>query len=265
MSSQARPKFTKRQNRLIHAHPLSGFSLLEVLLAIAILSLVGALIYGGFAQTTINKKRVETDLDHSRTVHMALERMARELSMAFVSTHVNINPNLQTMRTAFIGKDRPGNDRIDFTSFSHRRLYRNVHESDQNSISYFLTSHPNDPSNKVLARREQNRIDEDPSQGGKSQILLENVDSFDVEYFDPLTSQWIKTWNTTQATGQLNRLPSQIRIKLGVKDPHRPRRKQEFGTRVSIPLTYALNHSNYKPIESNTSSPLSQITRLDRF
>jgi general secretion pathway protein J len=224
-----------------------GFTLLEILLAIAILSFVGALIYGGFAQTSLNKERVEDDIDHSRIVHTALQRMGRELSMAFISTHVNADPQLQASKTVFIGTDRLNGDRIDFNSFSHRRLYRNAHESDQNSISYFVTQHPDDPDLQVLARREENRIDEDPLRGGKSLILIEGVEELDIEYLDPLSKQWVKSWDSTDPAGQLNRLPTQVRIRIAVRDPRRPGRVEEFGTRVMIPLTFALNHANYNP------------------
>jgi general secretion pathway protein J len=224
-----------------------GFTLLEIMLAVSVLALVGTMIYGGFSQTALNKARIEEDVDHSRIIHMALARMARELTMAFVSTHVNPSLDLRVVDTAFIGKDNGKDDRIDFTSFSHRRLYRNARESDQNEISYFVTEHPDDPGVLVLARREQNRIDEDPRRGGKSQILVENVEEFNVEYFDPLLTDWVQTWNTEDMLAQPNRLPTQVRIRLAVKDPRRRGETQAFGTRVMIPLTYALNHASYNP------------------
>jgi len=224
-----------------------GFTLLEVILAVTVLALVGTMVYGGFSQTALNKARVEGDVDHSRIVHMALERMTRELSMAFVSTHVNPSLDLRVVDTAFVGKDHGREDRIDFTSFSHRRLFRNARESDQNEISYFVTEHPDDSDTQVLARREQNRIDDDPRRGGKSQILVENVEEFNVEYYDPLLSEWVETWDTEDVLAQPNRLPTQVRIRLGVTHPRRRGETQVFGTRVTIPLTYALNHANYNP------------------
>jgi general secretion pathway protein J len=224
-----------------------GFTLLEIILAVSVLALVGTMIYGGFSQTALNKARVEEDVDHSRIVHMALERMARELTMAFVSTHVNPSLDLRVVETAFIGRDNGKDDRIDFTSFSHRRLYRDARESDQNEISYFVTEHPDEPGMEVLARREQNRIDDDPRRGGKSQILVENVEEFNLEYFDPLLTDWVQTWDTIDVLAQPNRLPTQVRIRLTVQDPRRRGQTQTFGTRVMIPLTYALNHANYNP------------------
>ena len=224
-----------------------GFTLIEVMVAVAILGLVGTLVYQGFAQTALNKARVETDVDFYRTVNLALERMAREISMAYVSTHVNPALALQVSKTTFLGTDSAKNDRIDFTSFSHRRLYRGAHESDQNEISYFVTDHPDDPGIQVLARREDSRIDEDPEHGGRSEILVEGVEEFELEYYDPLTSEWLREWDAVQPLGQPNRLPTQVRIRLVVQDPRDPDRTRVFGTRTSLPMTHALNHANYNP------------------
>ncbi|MEM7138085.1 MAG: prepilin-type N-terminal cleavage/methylation domain-containing protein [Myxococcota bacterium] len=224
-----------------------GFTLVEIILAMAILALVGTMIYGGFSQTALNKARVESDIDHYQTVHMALERMVREVTMAFVSTHVNPSLDLRTITTAFVGSDGGSEDRLDFTSFSHRRLYRDARESDQNEISYFVTDDPDTPGERVLARREENRIDEDPTRGGKSQILVRGVEEYNVEYFDPLLSEWVSEWATDDRFKQPNRLPTQVRFRITVKDPSRPGRTQTFGTRATIPLTFALNHANYNP------------------
>jgi len=222
-------------------------TLIEAMVAITILAIVTAMIWGGFSQTARNKEVIEADVDRYHVVRSALERMARELSMAYVSIHRNPSPSMQTMVTAFEGNDHGDDDRLDFTSFSHQRLFRNAHESDQNEISYFLTDHPEHRDVRVLARREQNRVDDDPQRGGKVEILVEDVLGFELEYLDPLSGQWLDSWSTSQGAGQPNRLPSQVRIRLTIPDPRGGRHPRTFGTRATIPLTYALNHSVYNP------------------
>jgi general secretion pathway protein J len=167
--------------------------------------------------------------------------------MAYTSAQLNPNTALQVMNTAFIGTDRGSGDRIDFTSFSHHRLYRDAHESDQNELSYFVTRHPDDSSINVLARREQSRVDDDPRRGGRVQILVEDVKGFELEYYDPLSDEWQDTWDTTQPAMQPNRLPMQVKITLTIPDIRYPSRERAFGTRASLPITWALNHSIYNP------------------
>jgi general secretion pathway protein J len=223
----------------------SGITLVEAMVAVTILAIVATMVWGGFSQTARNKRRVEEQLEHYHVVRAALERMVRELKMAYVSVHVNPNPQLRTVKTAFVGKDRGHRDRLDFTSFSHRRLMRNAHESDQHELSYFVAQHPDEPDQNVLARREQDRVDDKPQQGGNIQILVEDVEELDIEYLDPLSGEWLRSWDTTQAAMQPNRLPAQVKITLTVPDIHDEDETQTFGTRASIPLRWALNHAVY--------------------
>lgn len=222
-------------------------TLVEVMAAMAVFAVIATTLYSGLIQTMNNKKRVEAELDRYHEIHMGLERMARELSMAYVSAHLNPNPSLQVIKTTFKGTEDGSNSRIDFTSFSHRRLYRDAHESDQNELSYFVTNHPEDRSREVLARREQRRVDDDPTEGGEAQILIDDIEEFNLRYLDPETGEWLSTWDatywgTTVGT-QPNRLPSQVEIKITVPNVRGKGESQTFGTRAMIPIRYALNHA----------------------
>ena len=168
--------------------------------------------------------------------------------MAYTSAQRNPDESLQPMITAFIAKQKGTGTRLDFTSFSHIRLYRDAHESDQNELSYFVTDHPEDSSRDVLARREQRRVDEDPQEGGISQILVDDVISFELSFLDPLSGEWLSSWDTTQAAMQPNRLPSQVKILLTIPNIRGRGPDQTFGTRAAIPIRFALNHAIYKAL-----------------
>lgn len=239
---------------------VAGMSLVEVLVAVTILAMIGTLIVGGFVQTAKNKKRIEAQSEYHHVVNSALERMQREISMAFVSVHQNPSEALIVHRTAFIGSDRGDNDRLNFTSFSHQRLYRDAPESDQNELSYFIARDP-ETGIDTLVRREERRIDDDPEHGGRVQILTPNpsgngvieVRGLDFEYLDPVSWEWLRTWDTTQVTAQPNRLPAQVRITLTVADfPARAALEGEsppdrvLSTRAVLPLNWALNHAAYR-------------------
>ncbi len=221
----------------------AGITLIEVMIAVAILGLITVTVWGTFSQMITARARMDEGLDRNHTMTMAVERMARELSQAFVSTHQNPNPSLQVVGTAFEGIDHGDRDRINFTSFSHQRLYRDAHESDQNELSYFIMRHPTEDYD-ILARRESPRIDDRPEEGGRVEILLEDVEEFDLEYLDSTTGQWVREWSTTQAAGQPNRLPIQVKIRVVVAHPE-TRRPMTIGTRVHLPIRFGLNHATY--------------------
>lgn len=223
-----------------------GMTLVEAMVAITILAIVATVVFGGFTQTMRNKRRVEEQADRAHVIRVAMERMVSELSMAYVSVHVNVNPALQMMNTCFIGGRGGRAHRIDFTSFSHRRLYRDAHESDQNELSYFVTEHPERRDTLVLARRQQNRIDADPQTGGTIQVLVEDVLDFDAEYLDVVSGQWVDSWDTRDITHQPNRLPAQVKLMLTVRDDSAPSRRRTYATRAQPMILWGVNHAVYQ-------------------
>jgi general secretion pathway protein J len=223
----------------------AGLTLIEVMVAMTMFAAVGALVYGGFSQTSKAKIQLEGQLNRYHEIRVTLERMARELSMAYVSEHQNPSASLQTMKTILLGKDSGFGDRIDFTSFSHQRMFRDAKESDQNEISYFLTDAP-DGEGKVIARREQPRIDDHPEEGGRVEVMLEDVLEFNLEYLDSTSWQWVQSWDTSSGLGQANRLPVQVKVMITVPGVTDAREREVFGTRASLPLTWALNHAKYQ-------------------
>jgi general secretion pathway protein J len=234
-----RPRRSRRLRR-------AGLTLIEVMVAVTILAIVSTLMYGGFAQTSRNKSRVEQQTDRVLAITATLERMSRELQSAYVSAHLNPSPSLQVMRSAFVGKDQGARDRLDFTSFAHQRLYRDAHESDQCELAYFLARDPDADGKWVLARRQQARVDDDPLKGGRVEVALRGVRGLDLEYFDPVINDWTSSWDTMQAAGQPNRLPAQVKIVLTVEGDD-GRSPVKYATRVSLPIRWGLNHAIYNP------------------
>jgi general secretion pathway protein J len=192
----------------------AGFTLVEVLVAVAVLAGIAALIYGAFAGLKRSKEGIERVGDRYREGRLAMAQITRDLQSAYLSLHAPIDQSLVITKTAFTGKRGTPADRIDFNSFSHRRLDRDSHESDQAEISYFGSTDPKQRTTTDLARRVSPELDIYPEKGGRVDVVATDIDLFDVAYLDPLTGQWTETWDTTQATGQLNRLPLQVRIVL---------------------------------------------------
>ncbi len=189
-----------------------GITLLEVLVAIGILSLVATLVYGAFDGMARSRQGIERVADRYHQGRSAISRISREVQSAFLSLHQPLDPNFLTRKTAFVGSHRSPADRLDFTSFSHQQIGAGTHESDQNELSYFGSQDPR--SNAVdLVRRESKYIDIDPQHGGVVQVLCENIRSFNLAYLDNVTGDWKTDWDSTQVVESL-RLPQQVRIEL---------------------------------------------------
>jgi len=218
-----------------------GLTLLEVMVAVAILAMVSVLIYGAFDGLGRGKKGLARVNDRYHEGRAALNRVASEMASAFLSMHQPLTVAQIRRQTIFSATNGSPADRIDFTSFSHRRLTRDAHESDQNEISYFGSPDPNVSGKVDLARREAPLIDMEPKRGGEVNVLAEDIDLFDVKYLDPMTAQWLETWDTTQgATGQPNRLPLAVRITLVLKGG--PDNKPvTFTTKMPLAMQQPLN------------------------
>ena len=225
----------------------AGFTLVELLVAIVILSLISMLIYSAFASMKRSREGIERVDDRYREGRLAMARMIRELQSAYISLHAPINTALLVQKTAFIGTSGTPTDRLDFDSFSNRRLDRNSHVSDQCELSYFGSPNPELPGVIDLARRVSTTLDLDPKKGGRVEVLATDIDLFDLQYLDPQTGNWVDTWDTTQSiTGQPARLPVQVRILLvlngGMRQGEsRGQRPIRLLSKVAIPIENGLN------------------------
>lgn len=194
-----------------------GLTLLEIMISIAILAMIGVLIYGAFDGLARSKSGLGRVNERYHTGRVTMRRLSAEISSAFLSAHLPYNPQLISRQTVFVGKDSSPADRLDMNTFSHRRVVANSKESDQNELSYFGSPDPAKSGKIDLARRESALLDVDAQKGGVIYVLAEDIDLFDLKYLDPTTSLWTDSWDTTQATGQAMRLPLQVRITLALK------------------------------------------------
>lgn len=192
-------------------------TMIEIMVAIAILAMVAVLIHGVIDSLSRGRKGEGMRAERAHEGREAMQRIVRDLSGAFLSSHVPSIPALMTERTAFVGKSQLPYDRLDFTSFAHLRTERDSHESDQAEVGYFVVKDPDVPEKMDLVRREQTPIDYEPLKGGIVNVVAEDVEKFDVRFLDPQTSQWIETWDSMQVTGQPNRLPFEVDITLVLK------------------------------------------------
>ena len=195
-----------------------GFTLIEVMVAMAILAIVSTLVWSTFRETSRTKQNVEAQAARYRTVRIALDRMSRELAMAFLSQ--NEDTAQPERRTRFVGKRHTDVDELTFSYFGHQRLYEDAPEGDTAVVSY--TSEPDrDHRGGInLMRRETRRLGYGKPEelSGQRDILCDDVVRLKVDYYDSRDKTWREDWNTTSADGQPDRLPSKIKITLTVHD-----------------------------------------------
>jgi general secretion pathway protein J len=193
-----------------------GFTLLEVMIAVAVLGMIGAVTYKAFDGAYDLKKRVEKAEDRDQAVRGALSRIAREVSMTFLSEHYD-HKRFRERPTFFKLKDGRGEADLLITSFAHERLHIDAKESDQAVFEYKLER--DEDGNMSLFRRVKPHIDEEPDRGGQQAVLAEDVLKFTVQAWDPKEREWRDEWDTNSAerSGQVL-IPPRVKIALTIKD-----------------------------------------------
>ncbi len=191
-----------------------GFTLIEVMIAMAILAVMAVLIYTSMSQTIGSKEDVEKKDELGHSANLALNKMSLDLEMAFLLNGPEFLGSDGKVKTAFIGKE----DRMDFATLSHVRYFKDAKETDYAEVGYYIENDKEDSSNKLLMRRESKGIDDKPTEGGKSEAMVEGVKELHLEYYDPSKKEWLKNWDSTQLDFS-NRLPRAVKIELKVQDP----------------------------------------------
>jgi len=217
----------------------TGFTLIEVMLALAILTFITTIMWGTFSQTSTNKRAIEAAQDRLHTVRVALMRMSREIEMSYLALGEVTAGNYR--RTFFEGTSKGDVDELTFSSFAHQRLRGGLAEGDTALVSYFGERDPDDRRVLNLMRRETHRLQADDPKtiAGDAYVLCPDVVKVKFAYFDPKKKEWDTEWNASQGY-VLTYLPTHVRITLTVIDE----RGQEvsYSTDARIQMTEPLDY-----------------------
>jgi general secretion pathway protein J len=214
-----------------------GFTLLEVMIAVAVMALIGGLTWKSFDGAYDLKRRVESAEERDQTVRGALDRIAREASMTFLSEHYD-RKRFRERPTFFKLKDGRSEAVLTLTSFAHERLHIDAKESDQAVFEYRLDRDANGRTS--LFRRVKAQIDEEPERGGERAVLAEDVRRFGVQGWDATAREWRDEWDSSappRTGGAL--LPSRVRISITVIDEQG--KERTWSTQARIPLATPLD------------------------
>jgi prepilin-type N-terminal cleavage/methylation domain-containing protein len=219
-----------------------GFTLLEVLVASAILSMVLAILYGVFSQTLTSTQRAEEQSAQSRAARIVLLRIGDDLQASF--PFAPDNPR-------FVGKTSRGQQFPDaflsFVSLSGLPLTSEGHAGDWYEIEYELVPDPRLAPARQLVRRArfaQTMPDSTTSRAttagraseGETLPLLTGVQGLRFRFFDGRT--WHDEWGTTPTQAKLPRAV-EVELYLARKRTKASSREEEtvtFSTLVDLPL-----------------------------
>lgn len=199
--------------------PHAGMTLLEVMLAIAILTIMMTLAWKTIANTSESKKVFEQYEERNHELRMALGRITRDFEGAYLSR--NEDQSASHPRTMFMAKSSMKLPEVRFSTLGHRVLWSDANESEQTVISYVAHDDPEHSGVIDWIRREQRRMSNEPPEGEPADydVLVHDIVAAKLEFWNWKNNEWQDTWDTTQADGQKGWLPSRVRITITVKGP----------------------------------------------
>jgi general secretion pathway protein J len=199
---------------------MRGMTLVEVMISLAVLGMMLVSVWSGFRGTLRGLEITEAIQTRYSIVRGGLSRIESELTMAYLSFN---RPSWDERHyTMFEGRDGFDADSLTFSTFAHLRVRKDTNESDQTIIQYFVEADPEDRSRSHLYRRESRRLTGDLPEALEryfpAYVLIEDVASFDVKYWNHREMEWIDEWRTTAIDMQPDRLPQRIKMTIGVRD-----------------------------------------------
>lgn len=217
-----------------------GFTLLEVMISVAILGVIMTLIWSSTSQSLRSKERVENRDMVFHAGRVALRKISDDLAVAFLIKKTATDPTVATasvaqLKTFFIGENKGEQDAVKFTSLSHLRLFAGAKESDQCRVMYEVIANEEDAGKYDLVRREDPWLDGTIEVKGKALTLVENIREFNLEYYDTRKEDWVKEWDSDKIDWR-DRLPYAVRINIVFEDPEFEDAEIAMSTAVIIEL-----------------------------
>ncbi len=205
---------------LMRADNENGFTLIEVMVAVAVMGIILLVAYHSISATSETVQQVSNAADIQHSARVILGRLAEEL--------VSTDWSEDSRDAVFIGVDgnddgRPA-DSLRFRSRAHMRSGQDARESDLNVLVYTLHN------KKLLRQEEHNLLSLSDATLERDEIL--GVASVNFRYWDG--SAWRDDWYAERAKG----LPVAVLIELSMESSSA--RLTTFTTMVNLPLGRAL-------------------------
>jgi len=210
-----------------------GFTLIEVMIAVAMTAFIGVTIGITFQTTIANKEVIESQAERYHMLRTAMNRMVREIGAAYVSDRYDP----KRYRDAF---DRPTNfigtrDKLIFSTLSHQRLYSDAKESDQMIVEYSVKAAPDSKvrNRQDLVRRQNVILEERMERGGTEDSLFEGARKIEFQYWNTERKQWEDEWDTRRSDRK-SLLPTRVKITLSTLDENNKEVRYTTQTRVML-------------------------------
>ena len=248
----------------------NGFTLIEVILAISILSTLTVLTTQALTRALKAKSKIQAEVDDVSGLRDAMRMIRTDLNLAYhhrdfeqeisdLVTKPATQPGVAapaplqqppTPRenkrvdpiTDFVGTE----DQMNFVTMNNARTTANSRQADFSEVGYSLKDcrsfSDNSKSSKCLYRRLQLVVDADVTEGGTEVVLLENITEFKVRYIGEGKQDWVSTWksNNSGDAATKGRYPELVEVSLAI-EREIDKKKRNYSMQFVIPIHFPNN------------------------
>jgi len=209
--------FTSIQNDF---EMIRGFSLLELIISVALLGLVLTLLYGSFSQISNLSVQVKSNLNSREQLRLIMKLVIDDLQKVQYLKNFAESGEEETLKrqTGIIAERIVGPKNsdtggievvsiINFHAATNSLFYPGQKNTDPglHEIGYSLEE-SKDTKKWDFVRREDFYLDNNIKEGGKKQILSQEVTKFDIEFLESETAladggfveRWVKEWDSKE-------------------------------------------------------------------
>jgi general secretion pathway protein J len=201
------------------SHP-KGFTLLEVLLAMAILAVIVTVIYTSFSTTGRNVAQAEATRDRTDLARTLIAKMSDDIANAYYNSAMK--ETVFDAKPSTTTENELRFDSITLTTLTNWRK-PDSKEMDLWEVGYRFEDLP-EGTGKMLIRREKREINANsiPLEGGTDYEVTDQITELRLRYFDGST--WSDEWHSSSK----QKKPMAVEIRLSQADG------SSFLTRVDV-------------------------------
>ncbi|MBC7419496.1 MAG: prepilin-type N-terminal cleavage/methylation domain-containing protein [Bdellovibrio sp.] len=264
----------------------SGFSLLEVILALMLLSTLTVLSTQALSRALKARTKIQAEVDDVSALRDSMRMIRTDLNLAYHHRDFEkeINelvkkksapklgspeyssprppaPVRQTKRiepdTHFVGTD----DKMSFITMNNGRMTANLLQADFIEVGYSLKECRNltksDQSSKCLFRRTQSVLDDDVTAGGQEIVMLENVSEFKLRFIADGKQDWANAWDSTEKSSDAvtkGKYPEAVEVSITIKREIEKKEKT-YSMQFVIPIHFPNNVEKTTTATGSSAQP----------
>jgi type II secretion system protein J len=189
----------------------AGFTLIEILLSIGILATISVFAIQALSSQIEHRNKLEQKNASYHAIHVAMTRIYDDFANITVAAETGARASM--VKQALVWTTKGGY----FTTQNFRSFVAGAPQADLAQVRYSVKDDPKDPAKKQLWRTVdnvlQNSIEYEDT--GISQVIVDDVDKFEVQFWDGQDFSNQGDWDTT-SSNFANKLPKMARIVLSI-------------------------------------------------